>query len=124
MIRFIPCILRRRIHCVVGLAALFLAVQANAQTAIFDFENNTDQGFGAGFGNDASATFSIVNIGGSLRMAVPDTASFQQAGRETGNPLDSQYLAMQAASLDEANYRISYDWYLDTSAPGNYGNFL
>ena len=44
--------------------------------------------------------FPIVNIGGSLRMEVMDTAAFQQAGRETGNPLDGQYIAMLAASAE------------------------
>jgi len=101
------------------------AFQASAQTVTFNFEDGTDQGFGTGFGNDASASFPIVNIGGSLRMEVLDTASFQQAGRETGNPADGQYIAMLAASANEALATISYDWYIDTSlAQGAYGNFL
>jgi PEP-CTERM motif-containing protein len=100
------------------------AIQASAQ-AVFDFQDGTDQGFGTGFGDDASASFPIVNIGGSLRMEVMDTAAFQQAGRQTGNPADLQYIAMLAASAAEALYTISYDWYVDTSlAPGQYGNFM
>jgi hypothetical protein len=96
-----------------------------AQTVTFDFETGTDEGFGAGFGNDASASFPIVNIGGSQRMEVLDTAAFQQAGRETGNPADGQYITMLAASANESLATISYDWYVDTSlAPGAYGNFL
>jgi hypothetical protein len=107
------------------IAILFCAVQAPAQSVTFDFETGTDQGFGAGFGNDASATFPIVNIGGSQRMEVMDTAAFQQAGRETGNPADAQYQAMLAASADESLATLSYDYYIDTSlSPGNYGNFL
>jgi hypothetical protein len=98
---------------------------ASAQIATFDFEDGTDQGFGTGFGNDASATFPITNIGGSQRLSVLDTASFQQAGRETGNPADPMYIAMLAASVDETLYQVSYDWYVDTSlAPGANGNFL
>ena len=57
-------------------------------------------------------------------MQVPDTASFQQAGRETGNPGDPQYIAMLAASSDEANYLISYDWYVDTSLGTGGATFL
>lgn len=110
---------------VLAIATLLGATNVSAQTAVFDFEDGTDQGFGTGFGNDASASFPVVDIGGSKRMEILDTGSFQQAGRETGNPADPQYIAMLAASANEAGYKISYDWYIDTSlAPGLYGNFL
>jgi hypothetical protein len=107
-------------------AALWLgALRASAQSVTYDFEDGTDQGFGAGFGDDASISFPIVTIGGSKRMEVMDTAAFQQAGRQTGNPADGQYQAMLAASIDETLATISYDWYIDTSlSPGNYGSFL
>ena len=62
--------------------------EESAQSVTYNFEDLTDQGFGTGFGNDASASFPIVNIGGSNPMEVLDTASFQQAGRETGNPAE------------------------------------
>jgi hypothetical protein len=116
----------KRAASLIALAALLLGVaQASAQSAVFDFEDGTDQGFGTGFGNDASATFPVVNIGGSNRLEVLDTASFQEAGRETGNPADPQYIAMLAASADESRAILSYDWYIDTSlSPGNYGSFL
>jgi len=107
-------------------AAISLGARhAAAQMVTYDFQDGTDQGFGTGFGNDGSASFPIVNIGGSLRMEVMDTAAFQQAGRETGNPLDGQYITMLAASVDETLATLSYDWYIDTSlAPGAYGSFL
>jgi hypothetical protein len=113
--------------CGLATAAVILlgAYRAPAQSVTFDFEDLTDQGFGTGFSNDASASFPIVNIGGSNRMEVLDTGSFQQAGRETGNPADPMYIAMLAASANESLYTMSYDWYVDTSlAPGAYGNFL
>jgi hypothetical protein len=113
--------------CGLAMAAVIVlgADRASAQSVTYNFEDLTDQGFGAGFGNDASASFPIVNIGGSNRMEVLDTASFQQAGRETGNAADGQYIAMLAASANEALATISYDWYIDTSlSPGNYGSFL
>jgi hypothetical protein len=107
-------------------AVLSLAVaRASAQSVTYDFETGTDQGFGAGFGNDATKTFPIVNIGGSNRMEVMRTGAFQEAGRETGNPADPQYQIMLAASADESLATLSYDWYVDTSlAPGQYGTFL
>jgi hypothetical protein len=110
----------------VAAAILWLGLsQASAQSVTYNFEDGTDQGFGTGFGNDASASFPIVNIGGSNRMEVLDTAAFQQAGRETGNPADPQYQVMLAASADESLATLSYDYYIDTSlAPGQYGNFL
>jgi hypothetical protein len=119
----------QKMRNIVGVAAfaalLFCVVPVSAQVAVFDFEGGTDQGFGSGFGNDASATFPIVNIGGSNRMEVTDTASFQQAGRETTNPADPWFIALSAAALNESLATLSYDWYIDTSLPaGNYGTFL
>ena len=100
------------------------AFQAHSQSVIFNFQDGTDQGFGAGFGNDASKTFSVVNIGGSLRMGVPRTGAFQEAGRENQGA-DAFLAAMNAATANPSGYVISYDWYVDTSlSPGNYGTFL
>src|SRR5689334_20889383 len=98
-------------------ALLLVAAAATAQSVTYDFETGNDQGFGAGFGDDASKTFPIVNIGGSNRMEVMDTTAFQEAGRQTGNPLDGQYITMLAASADESLATISYDWYIDTGLP-------
>src|SRR4051794_12443840 len=109
----------------VAALGLFFAANASAQSSTFDFQDGTDQGFGTGFGNDASASWTIANIGGSLRMAVPQSAAFQEAGRESGNPADPFYQAMLAASANEAGYTLSYDWYVDTSlTPGANGTFL
>jgi MYXO-CTERM domain-containing protein len=101
-------------------AVLGFGVTAAAPAAIatFDFENGTDQGFGTGFGDDASATFAIENIGGSNRMRVVNDSDFQEAGRASGNPAEPFYQAMLDASADESAYEISYDWYVDTSGFG------
>jgi hypothetical protein len=102
-----------------------VALQSSAQSVTYDFEDGTDQGFGNGFGDDASASFPIVTIGGSKRMEILDTAAFQQAGRQTGNPVDGEYQVLLAGSVNESLAILSYDWYVDTSlAPGQYGNFL
>jgi hypothetical protein len=112
-----------------ALAALVLGIvaavptSASAQSVTFNFEDGTDQGFGTGFGDDASKSFPIVTIGGSMRMAVARTGAFQEAGRASGNPADAFYQAMLAASANEASYLVSYDWYVDTSG-GGFGTFL
>jgi hypothetical protein len=121
-------------HRVSRLAAVaclaFGAAQASAATMTFDFENATDQGWGAAFGSDADIAFPIDNIGGSLRMRVTNTASFQDAGRSEGvaapptPPFPPFFAAMQAAAADEAGYILSYDWYVDTSLGVGGGTFL
>lgn len=107
----------RNVLCTAALAALALCASvASAQTAVFDFQDNTDQGWGAGFGDDASETFPIANIGGSLRMEVLRNGGFQEAGFATGNPGLPFFQVMAAGAADEANVLVSYDWYIDTSA--------
>jgi hypothetical protein len=105
-------------------ALLFGAIQAHGQTYTFDFQDGTDQGFGNKFSNDASKSFPIVNIGGSLRMGVLRTGAFQETDR--GSQGSDAFLAqMNAATLNPSGYVIKYDWYVDTSlSPGNYGTFL
>lgn len=114
----------QRVSCLLALMALLLgSAQASAQSALFDFEDGTDQGFGLKFSNDASFDFPIVNIGGSNRMGVARTGEFQEADINSG---DDPYLAaFNAAVANPSSYLISYDWYIDTSlSPGNYGSFL
>src|ERR1051325_3149471 len=99
-------------------------IQSHGQSITFNFQDGTDQGFGAGFGDDASKSFPIVNIGGSLRMGVLRTGAFQEAGRQSVGS-DAFLAAMNAATANPSAYTISYDWYVDTSlSPGNYGTFL
>ncbi len=108
-----------------SLAVVALAVHASAQSHTFTFEDGTDQGWGTGFGNDASASFPIATIAGSKRMGITQTSAFQEAGREASNPADPFFIAMLAASANEAGYELSYDWYVDTAlTPGANGNFL
>jgi hypothetical protein len=101
--------------CLALLGACVLTSQAVGQSVTFDFQDGTDQGFGTGFGNDASANFSIVNIGGSLRMFAP-LGGFQVAGNGHGNDGSAFYNTMAAAAVNPAGYNISYDYYIDTSA--------
>src|SRR4051812_40123951 len=73
--------------CLAALAALALgASQVSAQSATSTFESGTDEGWGGGFGNDASVNFAIVNHGppgnGTNYMRVP-LGGFQVAGHES-----------------------------------------
>jgi hypothetical protein len=114
-----------RLTCFLATTAILCGTTlASAASVTFDFEDGTDQGFGTGFGNDASKSFPIVSIGGSMRMETT-LGGFQIAGRETSNPAENAFQALLAASADEAGYVLSYDWYIDTSlSPGGFGNFL
>jgi hypothetical protein len=115
--------MKRLLSSAAMVALLLCSAPAWGQSIVWNFEDGTDQGFGTGFGNDASASFPIVNIGGSNRMEVLDTASFQQAGREVSDP--AGLLVLNAATTAPSLYTISYDWYVDTSlSPGNYGTFM
>jgi hypothetical protein len=109
-----------------ALAALVLgpAHSASAQSATFNFEDGTDQGFGTGFGDDSSASFTIANVAGSNRLFVPRTG-FQSAAIGTGNTGTPFFQAMAAAAANEAGYVVSYDWYVDTANWGaGAGNYL
>ncbi|MBC8105485.1 MAG: PEP-CTERM sorting domain-containing protein [Anaerolineae bacterium] len=100
------------------------AATVSAQSHTFNFDDGTDQGWGLGFGDDASASFAIVNAAGSNRMVVPKGA-FQSAGVATGNPGSTFYQAMLAASANEALYQVTYDWRVDTAGWGaNSGTFF
>src|SRR5688572_19471166 len=105
---------------VAAMAALALgaAGYASAQSVTFNFEDGTDQGFGHKFLDDASETFPIDNVGGSMRMRVLRNGDFQEAEHATGNTASPFFQAMLAASADETLYEISYDYYIDTSTWG------
>jgi hypothetical protein len=116
-----------RVYSLSALAALLVAMRASGAIVTYDFEGGDDQGFGHKFADPGgtSETFPIVSIGGSKRMEVLRNGDFQEAERVTSDPSDLQYLAMDAASNDEAGYLLTYDWYVDTSLSlGNYGTFL
>jgi len=109
----------RKLFYAAAISALLVgAGRASAASVTYDFENGTDQGWGHKFSDDASESFPIVNIAGSNRMAVARNGDFQEAERNTGNAADPLYQAMLAASGDEAGYRISYDYHIDTSTFG------
>lgn len=97
-----------------AVALVLGSIQAHGQV-VLNFEDGTDDGFGTGFGNDASANFTIANIGGSLRMYLPRTGAFQEGGVAHGADGSAFFNAMAAAANDPANSYLSYDYYIDTS---------
>jgi hypothetical protein len=110
-----------------AVALLLIASMARAQLVPnpITFEDLTDNGFGLKFSNDASASFTIANVGGSNRMLVPRTGAFQEADTDTGNTGSGFYQAMAAANANPANSFVSYDYYIDTSNWGvNAGTFF
>jgi hypothetical protein len=113
----------QRIFGLAAAAALLMGLQAAGQSVTFDFESGGDQGWGNKFADDASANFPIVNIGGSNRLQVLRNGDFQEAERASGNASEPFFMAMNAASNNEAGYLLSYDWYVNT-AGGGYGTFL
>jgi hypothetical protein len=116
--------MKRSLPLAAAAALLIGAIQAQAQSVTFDFEDGTDQGFGHKFSNDASENFPIVTIGGSKRMEVLRNGDFQEADRASQGS-DAFFNAMNAAVNNPSGYLISYDYYIDTSlSPGNYGGFL
>jgi hypothetical protein len=104
---------------VLGGLILGAAQAASAQTHTFTFETLTDEGFGAPFGNDADKTNPIVFIGGSNRMLVANSDSFQETGNGTGNTGSTFFQSMAAAAADPAGYELAYDWYIDTTQVSN-----
>ena len=106
-----------------GAMLAMVGKDALGQSATFDFESGGDQGWGHKFSDDASETFPIVNIAGSNRLEVLRNGDFQEAERASGNTGEAFFIALNAASANEAGYLLSYDWYVNT-APGNFGNFL
>jgi len=101
-------------------AMCVFAIQASAASVLLDFEDGTDQGFGAPFG-DGSTAIPVVDIGGSLRLEVLRDGGFQES--DIGSGSDPFLAAANAAATNPSGYFISYDWYVDASL-GDYGTFL
>ena len=113
-----------RVIVIVIAALLPGAGRASAQSASYDFEDGTDQGWGHKFTNDGtSEEFPVSNLAGSSWMRVLRNGDFQEAERTVSNPADPLYQTLLAASANESGYEISYDWYVDTATFGG-GNFL
>jgi hypothetical protein len=99
-----------------ALVALVVIVGLAAQTAsgqvshTFTFDSGaTDEGWASPFAGTDDKTFSIVNIGGSNRIQIPNTDSFQDAGRGegilVGGTGSTFFQSMAAASVHRVRLR-------------------
>lgn len=99
--------------CLALLGACMITGQAHGQSATFDFEDNTPQGWAnAGFSGTPLAT--VANVGGSFRLYLP-LGGFQVGNIGSGDTGSAFFQAMDGASANPANYTLSYDWYVDTA---------
>jgi len=91
------------------------AVQAQGQSVLFNFSDNTSDGWAnAGFGSSPNATVS--NIGGQNYIYLP-AGGFQvgNVGSGYAGNLPTFTAAMTAAAANPAGYDISYDYYINTA---------
>jgi len=82
-------------------AMCVFAIQASAASGLLDFEDGTDQGFGAPFG-DGSTAIPVVDIGGSLRLEVLRDGGFQES--DIGSGSDPFLAAANAAATNPSGH--------------------
>jgi hypothetical protein len=102
-------------------ALLVGATQAHGQSVVYNFSDNTSDGWAlSGFGGTPPA--SVSTIGGNnyifVPLVTPSAGTFQVANVSTSDPTSALYQAMQAAAMNPAGYNISYSYYIDTSMFG------
>jgi hypothetical protein len=122
--------MKRKVVISLGITALALgvgAIQAQGQSVLFNFADNTPDGWvDSGFGNTPAA--SIVNIGGQNYVSIIQNPGYQQgnvnSGTVSGTPAATFTATMAAAFANPSAYQLDYDWYIDTSTPINPGTFL
>jgi len=101
-----------------GLAAVVAlvlgAIQAQGQSVLYNFADNTSDGWAnSGFGGAPLAT--VVNIAGNNYINLP-LGGFQVGNVAHGADGSPFYNAMQAAAANPAGYDISYNYSINTSA--------
>lgn len=99
------------------------AIQAQGQGVIYNFTDNTSDGWvNSGFGSTPASPVSA--IGGVNYIFVP-LGGFQVANVSAGADGSDFYKAMQAAAANPSGYTLSYNWLVDTSTFGaSSGTFL
>jgi hypothetical protein len=101
------------------------AIQAQGQSVLFSFSDNTADGWvNGGFSTSPAST--VVNIAGNNYISIP-IGGFQVANVNSttvsGAPASSFNAAMLAALNNPAGYNLSYNYYINTSTfttPGTY----
>ena len=110
-----------------GIAALVLGVlQAQGQSVLFNFSDNTADGWvNGGFSTSPAST--LVTIGGNNYISIP-LGGFQVAnvnsGTVSGTPASTFNAAMFAALNNPSGYDLSFNYYIDTSTFTTPGTFL
>jgi hypothetical protein len=118
--------MKRTLGLVAAVALLGLgAIQAQGQSVIFTFSDNTADGWvNGGFSSSPAST--VVPIGGNNYISEA-LGGYQVAnvnsGTVSGAPASTFNSAMLAALENPAGYELTYDYYIDTSTfttPGTY----
>jgi hypothetical protein len=111
-------IMKRIVVTSVGMAAvavIFGAIQAQGQSVLYNFSDNTSDGWAnSGFSPTPAAV--VQTIGGQNYINIP-LGGFQVANVQTGaaGNLPTFTATMAAAAANPAGYDISYNYYIDTS---------
>ncbi len=100
-----------------AIALLVGSIQAQAQSVIYNFSDNTSDGWALG-GFSGSPAATVSTIGGNNYIFAPLGSSFQVANVSSGDSSSALFQAMQAAALNPSGYDISYNYYFDTSTFG------
>ncbi|MGH7993202.1 MAG: hypothetical protein ACREDQ_06780, partial [Limisphaerales bacterium] len=119
-------------NILIGLGTAAVAVtlgtiQALGQSVTFDFADNTADGWvESGFGSSPAA--SVSTIGGNKYIGILMQGGYQSgsvnSSTVSGAPAADFTAAMAAAFANPAGYELTYNWYVDTSAPINPGTYL
>jgi hypothetical protein len=106
-----------------AVAVIFGAIQAQGQSVLFNFADNTADGW-ANAGFSSTPVASVSNIGGQNYISLP-LGGYQVGNVASDSPgvLAGFNAAMAAALNDPAGYQLTYNYYIDTSTfttPGTY----
>lgn len=124
--------MKKNILIGLGTAAVAVTVgtiQVSGQSVTFNFADNTSDGWVAG-GFSSSPALSLVSIAGQNYISVGLTGGYQVANVNSGSlsgnaPLQASFnAAMDAAFHNPSAYQLTYNYYIDTSAPSSAGTYL
>lgn len=121
--------MKRIIGTTFGMAAaalVFGAMQAQSQSVLFNFSDNTADGWSAsGFGSTPVSTVS--NIGGQNYLNTT-LGGFQVAnvnsGSVSGTPASTFNSALLAALENPSGYEVTYNYYINTASFTTSGTYL
>jgi len=108
-----------------AVALVFGAMQAQSQSVLYNFSDNTPDGWNnSGYGNSPLST--VVNIAGNNYISI-SLGGYQVAnvnsGTVSGAPASTFNAAMLAALNNPVGYDLSYNYYINTATfttPGTY----